>query len=418
MASFQYKGRKAQGGTVSGSIEAASMDAVADQLLGKGITPLQITPVAAKKGSKKGEAKGKGGSFLQELNKPKSVPLTELIFFSRQMQTLLRAGVPIMQSLASLKETSHHPLLAETIGKVAEALDGGADLPTALKRHPKVFPPLYVSMVQIGETTGNMPEAFGELTRYLERELETRAKIKAAFRYPIIVIFAITAAMFIINIFVLPKFENVFSRFGSDLPWQTQMLLGTSHFVSANWRELIGGLAAAIYGFARYIKSPKGRQVWDQYKLKLPLIGKIIFNALIARFTHSFAMISRAGVPISEGMCAVESSLDNVYLARRLAAMRESISRGDSLSQSAESLQLFPQMVIQMISVGEASGMLDEMFTEVAHYYDREVDYQLKGLSAAIEPIMLFAVGVMVLVLAMGVFLPMWDLGAAAMRKG
>lgn len=416
MASFQYKGRKAQGGTVAGNIEAASIDAVADQLLGKGITPLQITPLAGKKGGKKGEAKA-GVGFLQKMNQPKSVPLTELIFFSRQMQTLLRAGVPIMQSLASLKETSHHPLLAETIGKVAEALDGGADLPSALKRHPQVFPPLYVSMVQIGETTGNMPEAFGELTRYLERELETRAKIKEAVRYPIIVLGAITAAIFIMNIFVLPKFESVFKSFGSDLPWQTQMLMTSSHFMSAHWPEILGGLAAAIYGFLHYIKTPKGHAQWDQYKLRMPIIGKIIFNALIARFTHSFAMISRAGVPISEGMCAVETSLDNVYMAKRLAALREAISRGDSLSQGAESLQLFPQMVIQMISVGEQSGMLDEMFAEVAHYYDREVDYQLKGLSAAIEPIMLMAVGGMVLVLAMGVFLPMWDLGAAAMKK-
>ena len=411
MPLFQYQGRKAEGGIIKGRIEASSEDAVAEQLMSNDIMPIKISALAEK---------GKGGELgklLKSLNQPRCVPLEELVFFSRQMQTLLRASVPIMQALNSLRDTTHNILLKETIGKLAESLDTGQDLTNAIKRHPKAFPKLYISMIQVGETTGNLPEAFGEITRFLERELETRTKIKAALRYPMFVITAITIAMFVMNIFVLPRFENIFTRLGSELPIQTIALMAISRFFTHYWPFILTGIAACIFGFRWYIATPAGRRVWDRYKLRLPVVGKIIFYALLSRFANSFAMVTRAGVPITEGMSSVESAVDNIFIAESIAAMRNGISRGDSLSKTAETVGLFPQMVLQMISVGEQTGMLDEMFAEVGEYYDRQVDYQLKNLSSSIEPIMLFFVGVMVLVLAMGVFLPMWDLGAAALKK-
>jgi len=411
MPLFQYQGRRGDGGTLKGRIEASSEDAVAEHLMSNDIMPIKITALAGK------GAGGRLGELFKSLNQPRSVPLMELVFFSRQMQTLMRAGVPILQALGSLRDTSKNLLLKETIASLAESLDTGLDLANAIKRHPKVFSKLYVSMIQVGETTGNLAEAFGELTGFLERELETRSKIKAALRYPMFVIVAITIAMFIINIFVLPRFESIFSRMGAELPIQTIVLMGISKFFTNYWPLLLAAIMAAIFGFRSYITTESGCMLWDRYKLHLPVVGKIIFYALVSRFANCFAMVSRAGVPITEGMIAVESAVDNVYIAKSIATIRSSISRGESLSKSTEAVDLFPPMVLQMISVGEQSGMLEEMFAEIGAYYDRQVDYQLKNLSSSIEPILLFFVGVMVLMLAMGVFLPMWDMGSAAMKK-
>ncbi len=411
MPLFQYQGRKAEGGTVKGRIEASSEDAVAEHLMGNDIMPIKITVLAGK------GVGGKWGELFKSLNQPRSVPLMELVFFSRQMQTLMRAGVPIMQALSSLQDTAQSLLLKETIGKLAESLNTGADLTTAVKCHPKVFSKLYVSMIQVGETTGNLAEAFGELTGFLEREMETRSKIKAALGYPMFVIIAITMAMFVINIFVLPRFESIFSRMNAELPIQTIVLMGVSKFFTNYWPFLLVAIAACIFGFRKYIATEAGCLRWDQHKLRLPVVGQVIFYATVSRFANCFAMVSRAGVPITEGMISVESAVDNTYIAKNVSTIRSSISRGDSLSKSTEAIGLFPPMVLQMISVGEQSGMLDEMFAEIGAYYDRQVDYQLKNLSSSIEPILLFFVGVMVLMLAMGVFLPMWDMGSAAMNK-
>ncbi len=293
MPLFQYQGRKAEGGTVKGRIEAPSEDAVAERLMGNNIMPVKITALAGK------DAGGRLGYLLKSLNQPRSVPLVELVFFSRQMQTLMRAGVPIMQSLGSLQDTTNNLLLRETIGKLAESLDTGSDLASAIKCHPKVFPKLYVSMIQVGETTGNLSEVFGELTRFLDRELETRSKIKAALRYPMFVIVAITIAMFVMNIFVLPRFESIFSRMGATLPIQTIVLMGVSKFFTNYWPLLLTAISAGIFGFRKYVATATGRALWDKYKLRLPVVGTIIFYALISRFANCFAMVGRAGVPIT-----------------------------------------------------------------------------------------------------------------------
>ncbi len=408
MPHFRYSGRNRRGEAMSGRIEAASADAVANQLFNNGITPIDIMPADS-------AAEIFGGS-LAFLNRGRAgrVGLTEQVFFCRQMYTLLKAGVPIMQALRGLRDSTHNLTLSQVIGSVGEGLDAGMDLATTLKRHPEVFSSLFVSLVQVGETTGNLPEAFLELAGYLDREKETRDRVKQALRYPMFVIFAIVFALFVINIFVIPAFAKVYASFHASLPLPTRFLIAVSDFVRAYSYLLVGGVIAGVFAVRNYLRTANGHYRWDKRKLKLPLIGRIIYSATLGRFARSLAMTLRSGVPVVQGMAVVSRAVDNDFVGERIGQMRDGLERGESIVRAATAAGLFPPLVLQMIAVGEESGALDELLNEVAGYYEREVDYDLKNLSGAIEPVLIVTIGVMVLILALGVFLPMWDLARAA----
>jgi len=278
---------------------------------------------------------------------------------------------------------------------------------------PKIFSHLYVSMIQVGENTGRLDESFLQISEYLELEKGTRDRIKAALRYPVIVIVAIAAAIAVINLFVIPAFAKVYSGLNAELPWATKVLIATSNFTVANWPFILAGLIFIYAGIVMYIRTDNGRYKWDKYKLRLPIIGSIINRSLLARFSRSFAMATRAGVPLIQTMTVVSRAADNSYISERILDMRNGIERGDTLTRTAAATNLFTPLVLQMMSVGEETGAVDDLLQEVAEYYEREVDYDLKNLSAAIEPILIVAIGIMVFILALGVFLPMWDLAGA-----
>jgi MSHA biogenesis protein MshG len=303
------------------------------------------------------------------------------------------------------------------VGNIADGLDGGLDLTAALRRHPDVFSTLFISMVQVGETTGSLEGAFARLADYLERERETRDQIKSALRYPAFVIAAITIAMFILNLFVIPAFAKVYQSFSAELPWATRVLIATSNFFVEYWAYLLVGLVAAIAGFRYYIKTPQGRYRWHARKLKLPIVGKIIYQATLGRFSSALSISMRAGVPLVTAMGVVSRAVDNDFIGERILKMRDGVERGESIARTAAMSDMFPPMVIQMIQVGEETGAIDDLMQEVSEYYEREVDYGIKNLSSAIEPILIGAIGVMVLILALGVFLPMWDLSKVALGK-
>ena len=408
MAVFSYRGRNRRGEAVDGRIEGLSVDAVADQLFNSGVTPIDIAEASPANDVF-------GGLKALRINLSEGrVELLDQVFFCRQMYTLIKAGVPILQALRGLRESTQNLALAKVIGSISEGLDAGLDLTGALKRHPKIFSSLFISMVQVGETTGSLAEAFLQLSIYLERDKDTRDRIKQAMRYPTMVLFAITVAMFIINLFVIPAFAKIYAGFRAELPWATKILIATSNFMVHYWLWIIVASVLLALGIRSYVKTPEGLYRWHRYKLKIPLVGSILYRSTLGRFARSMAITLKAGVPLVQGMTVISRAVDNEYVSERIIQMRDGVERGENITRTAAATGMFPPLVIQMISVGEETGAVDDLLQEVAEYYEREVDYDLKNLSSSIEPVLIVIIGIMVLVLALGVFLPMWDLARAA----
>ena len=411
MAVFAYKGRSAHGELVKGTLEGTDSGAIANQLFNIGIAPIEIVPAPRVK-----EITAKSPA-LWHSGKEKKIGPVELILFSRQMYTLLKAGVPIMRSLAGLQESTQNTALAVILQDLREALDSGLELSIAMRRHPKLFSSFYVSMVQIGEMTGMLEETFLRLYTYLEFEKAMRENIRAAVRYPIFVVLAMAVAIVIVNIFVIPVFAKIFSGYRTELPLITRMLIGFSGFMVQYWVLLLAAVAGAAMGFRTYINTPDGRYKWDKFKFHIPIAGKIIYKGTLARFARSLALAFKSGIPIVQGLNVVGMVVDNEYMRARIEQMRDGVERGESISRTATATGVFNPVVLQMIAVGEETGDMDGLMLEVAGMYEREVEYDVKNLSAQIEPIMITALGVMVLILALGIFLPMWDLSKVALHK-
>ena len=410
MPFFAYKARDARGELLQGILEGADSGAVADQLFGSGATPIDIHP------SRKGPASEGGGEGLWARLTEKKVSSMDVQLFSRQIYTLLRSGVPIMRGLAGLQESAINKTFGRVIKDLRESLDAGRELSSAMARHPTVFNTFYLSMVRVGEMTGRLEEVFLRLFDHLEFDRDMRERVKTALRYPSFVIAAMVIAMVIVNIFVIPSFTSVFKQFGSELPLMTRVLIGTSKFTVDYWPLMAGLAAGAVVGFRQWTRTAKGLLAWDRYKLRLPIAGKIIHKGTMARFARSFSLAMRSGVPIVQALTVVSQTSDNAYLSSRIEQMRDGVERGESITRTATAANVFTPIVLQMIAVGEESGSLDDLMDEIAQMYEREVDYELKTLSSQIEPILITFLGAMVLVLALGIFLPIWDLGEAALH--
>jgi MSHA biogenesis protein MshG len=322
-----------------------------------------------------------------------------------------------MRGLAGLEESAISKPFARVIKDLRESLDAGRELSAAMRRHSECFSPFYLSMVRVGEMTGRLEEIFLRLFDHLEFERDMRARVKTALRYPSFVVIAMVIAMAIVNIAVIPQFQSVFAKFHTELPLMTRILIASSNFSVNYWPALLFGAIASFLGFRSWIGTPAGRLAWDRRKLRIPIAGKIIHKATMARFARSFALSTRSGVPIVQALSVVGQTADNAYLAARMEQMRDGVERGESILRASTSAAVFTPIVLQMIAVGEESGSLDDLMDEIAQMYEREVDYELKTLSSQIEPILITFLGAMVLVLALGIFLPIWDLGKAALHR-
>lgn len=406
MPYFSYKGRNAGGDAVQGVVEALDEDTVTEYLYNNGIIPIEIHSVRAPSGS--------GGGFF---GGSKKVDIVDLIMFTRQLYTLTRAGVPIMRGLSVLQQSTKHPTLNAVIRDLRQSLDNGRDLHTAMQRHPKVFNGFYTAMVRVGEMSGNLDEVLIRLHDFLMFEKETTDSIKTALRYPSFVVLAILAAVMVANLFIIPTFAAIYAKFNAPLPPLTVFLVEMSKFSVAYWKQLLAGIVGTWAGFNWYIRSPIGRPVWDKYKLRMPLAGSIILKATLARFARSFSISSRSGVPFVEALSAVALVVDNYHIGARVEKMREGIERGESVLRTATHSGVFTPIVLQMIAVGEETGALDELMSEVSMAYEREVQYEIRALSQKIEPILLVILGVGVLILALGIFLPMWDLAKVMLNR-
>jgi MSHA biogenesis protein MshG len=412
MPAFSYRGRNSAGAMVNGALEGASSGAVADMLFASGVTPLEIKPAAAG-AAKPRDADGDGGFTLFG----DRIEHVDILLFTRQIYTLLKAGIPIMRALTGLQESSANQAMKKVLGQLRESLDGGRELSLSMARHPTVFTGFYLAMVRVGEMTGRLEEVFLRLFDHMEFERFMREQVKSALRYPSFVIAAMVVAMFVVNIFVIPQFAKVFAGFGAELPLMTRILIGFSNFMVNSWPVLIGIIVLSAVSFRAWIGTVDGRYTWDRIKLRIPVAGKIVRKATLARFARSFSLASRSGVPIIQAMSTVANTVDNAYIADKVERMRDNIERGESLLRASISAEVFTPVVLQMIAVGEESGALDDMMDEIAGMYQSEVEYELKTLSQQIEPILIVMLGAMVLVLALGIFLPIWDLGKVAMKK-
>lgn len=400
MAQYQYQGRANRGQPVQGQIEASSVDAVASQLVGRGITPIKIEEVSV------------GASVARKLNDAlgaNKVRSVDIIMFCRQMYTITKAGIPLTRGIRGLAASIRHDYLREVLSEVAERLEAGASLSGAMRHYPKAFDQLFISMIAVGESSGKLDEVFRQIGFYVERDEETRKKIKSAMRYPSFVLIAMIVAISVVNIFVIPQFSKMFEKFDVALPLVTRFLIGMSNLFVNYWLHMLVVLIIGVVALVRYLKTEKGALAWGKNKMRIPIVGDLIERALMARYARSFSLMLGAGVPITQALNLCAAAIDNPYLERKIRGIREGVERGESLLRTHLQAELFTPLVLQMVAVGEESGQVESLLLEVAEFYEREVDYDLTTMTDRIEPLLIVMMAGFVMVLALGILLPMWN---------
>jgi MSHA biogenesis protein MshG len=402
MPVFHYKGRSVRGELMTGRLDGETADIVAARLFSSGITPVEITATKIADLNDLSALTRRLG-----MGKPKT---SDLVLFSRQMYTITKSGIPLLQGLRGLAASTHNRVLREALEDILGSLESGRDLASSFARHADLFPSLYISIIRVGESTGTLEDSFKRMAEYLAQDQETQERVKSAMRYPIIVMCTIAIAMGVLTTFVIPHFAPLFKALGDNIPMPTRIIMGVSTFAHDYWYVVFGGIAAATFGIRRYTSTDAGRYQWHKWKLRLPVIGLLVQQAMLARLTRSLSISLTAGMPMLQTLSVIAKASGNDYMAERVTRLRLAVERGDPLSRAAASVEMFPPLVLQMMIVGEETGELPQLLDEVAGFYEREVDYALKNLSAAIEPILIVFVGGMVLVLALGIFLPMWEM--------
>lgn len=402
MPIFAYTGRSRQGELTSGMMESDTPEGVAARLFTTGVTPIEIKPAAAKQNDDVMRLLRRFG-----IGAPTA---SDLVLLSRQLYTISKAGIPLLRGIKGLAATTHNAVLREALEEILRDLEGGRDLASSFARHPRIFPPLYISIIRVGEETGTLDASFKRLADYLQQDQDMRDRIKAATRYPMIVLGVIAAAIAVLTVFVIPRFEPLFRTLGDQIPWPTQVIMAVSVFAQNYWWIVLGGLMLAVVGAKQYVRTPAGRLRWDAAKLKIPVIGKVLHEGVLARVSRSLSISLNAGMPVIQTLRIIAQSAGNEFMAQRVMQLREAVERGEPVSRGAASVGMFPPLVIQMLAVGEETGDLSALLDEVAGFYEREVDYALRNLSSALEPVLVIAVGGIVCVLALGVMLPMWEM--------
>lgn len=399
MPYFFYKAKNQSGETISGELESISENIVAENLKKAGLYPFFI--------------KEKESQIKQKMSNKKF----DLLSFTRQMYILIKSGIPLSRALKTMEMSSSEPIFKLMFGEIKAGLDSGYEFYISLQKHPKIFTKFYVNMVRIGEMTGKLEDTFSELYTFLDFEQEIKGKARSALSYPILVLGSMVLAFTMLMIFVIPTFEKIYGGFGAQLPLPTRILIGTSNFMISYGFILLVLIVGSIYMFLTYIKTDMGSFWWGKFKFKIPIIGDILKKIVLARFSKSFSLSLKSGIPVVQSLSMVAYILENSYFEKNIEMIRDSIERGNTLYNSMKNLDSFEPLVLEMIATGEESGELDAMCDEISYMYDKDINYQLKNLSSYIEPIMLLIMGAMVLVLALGIFLPTWDLGSVILKK-
>lgn len=398
MATYQYKARDKAGKPVEGIMAADSDKAVAGKLEEMGYIPLTIAPVRAEQ------------QIRRFLSRFKGVKYSDLNMFTRLLFTLQKAGLPILSSLNALGEQMTNKTLKETIGHVARDVEAGSPLSSAMERYPHIFSGLYISMVRSGEASGRLSEILERLAVLGEHDEKVRSQVKSAMKYPVIIVTGMIIGFLILVTLVIPRFEALYSQFTTALPLPTRILLGVNFLVSRFWWLLIVLVWGAIFLIKKMIHTQKGTFWWDNIKLKLPIFGPLLLKLIMARFCRITATLMRSGVPILQILDLVSETVGNAIVAGAIEAIKKSVNEGSGMLGPMRESGLFPAVVTQMVAAGEETGKLDDLLLHIADYYDSEIGYTIDNFVSLIEPILIFVLGIGVLFMALGIFLPMWSL--------
>ena len=402
MQTYLYEGRNKFGEKMKGRIESANPRAVAKWLIDAEIAPTRILPLP--KPAPQPE-------WFTALTREDRVPILELQLLTRQLGNMSRAGMPLLQAIEGIQRSTGNKTLARTLLAVRADLDRGSDLSSALGRHPKIFDTFYVNMVRVGESAGKLGEAFHALFRQIEFDRDIEKRVKSAVRYPTFVMSAIAIGLTVLMVFVIPTFAATYKNLKAELPFVTQVLIAVSSFMRSQWWLLLVAGGAGFFAFKKWTATPRGHYLWDRTTAHLPIVGSIVSKASVARFCRNFAMASRAGVPLVPAVELAARVAGNELYSQRLLGMRRGMERGESFTRVATTTGVFSPVELQMIGVGEATGELDGMMDELAQIHSEDVAYEVSKLSETVEPILLGVMGVMVGILLLGVFTPLWNLG-------
>jgi type II secretory pathway component PulF len=397
MANFTYKAQKEDGSKITGSIVANSSNAAALQLEELGYIPISIN-----------EKKERSLPDLNLLLTP--VKAEDIIFFTRQLRTVVKSGIPLLAGLEAISEQTENRRLKKIISEVCCEVDQGKSFSEALSKFPQVFSEVYRNMVYTGEMSGNLQNILERLILVLEFNRKTKDNLKAAMRYPLIVVIALCIAFSFLVTLVVPKFAKIFAGSQMDLPFPTRVLIGINYMVQNYWYYIIGGIVFGTIFLILFIRTKSGRVAFDRTILNIPILGPVFLKIYMSRFSYMLEALSRSGVPIVNALEIVSVTIGNEYVAGKVRVMAEKVNTGRRISDTIRESGVFPPLVYRMISTGEDAGSLDEMLHEVADYYAGETDYTVSRLSSYIEPVLTIALGLMVLFMALAIFLPWWDM--------
>ncbi len=399
MSNFKYKIRDKHGRASTGTIEGESRESVASHFKQMGYMPILIEE----------EKPGvRNINFIRKfLNR---VSQEELIVFTRQLSTLQRAGVAILVSLDSISEQVNNPYFKKIIEGITNDIESGKSFSDALSKFPSIFSNIYINMIRSGEAAGMLDDVLDKLANLLEYEQDIKMKVKQAIRYPMLVMITLSIAFPVLVLFVVPKFSALFARFNTELPLPTRILIGLHFLLSHYWYLIILAIAILVIAFRKFIHTPSGRYAWDSVKLKAPVFGQLLSKITLSRFSRMTSLLSSSGIPILNTLEIVKGSVGNMVIADSINNIIEGIGQGKGIAEPMKLSGLFPGIVVQMVKIGEETGRMNELLLNVADYYDSQVDYTVKNLTVLIEPILIFVLGIMVLIMALGIFMPMWNL--------
>lgn len=399
MPKFDYVALNAQGSEERGKTQEPDEASCVRALRAKGLTPISIQKVALEAGGRRGK-----------------VTAADLQVFCQQMATMVDAGVAIIRALETQIETSSSKALGEICAAVLDDLVAGMVLSACFAKRPDVFDAYFVSMMQAGESTGQLAEAFERLAAHVEFQREMASRATSALRYPMTVMVFMAAALGVLTCFVIPAFAKAFAGFGAELPIFTRMLLATSRFAVAYGVWILGAGAGGWLWLKRWSKTERGALAMGRFKLRMPVMGPIALKSALARYFGALAGTYAAGLPIHQALELVAATTGNAHLASKLREIKPSLQRGSSLAGACRDTGIFPPMALQMIGIGEETGRLDELLDKVAAMYRKDVEAELGAMAAKIEPIVMVFMGVLVLIMALGIFLPIWDMSSVAMK--
>lgn len=401
MPKYTFQAINENGNTFSDVIEADSIDMANSIISARGYIPVSVA-----------EQGGVGGGLLWTRIKESLTPIgtAELILFTKQFRTMLRAGVSMVRLLQVLENQSENPVLKRIIIDMSNDIQGGASLYDAFRKHPRAFSPLYCGMVQAGEASGALPDILDRLLYIVDHEHKIKSDIKAALQYPLIVVCFLTIAFFVLLTFVIPKFVSLFLRSNIALPLPTQICMLMYKLLSDYWFLLAGVVVAVIVVMTYYLRTEQGKYMRDVFLMRLPVFGSLFIKAAMSRFASIFAILQSSGVAVLESMKILSGTIGNAAIAREFELITERLEQGRGIADPLKSAKYFTPIVVNMIAIGEESGSLDEMLREISEHYDVELEYAMKKLSDAIAPVLTVGLAFVVGFFALAIFLPMWDL--------